>query len=276
MAWKRLIQSDFSLDDGSRVMITDLHQSFTCGKSLSETTNKAHLDIYNVSKETRRKLEQAKTSVCIKAGYEDEGGAVPWFYGDIQVIKIGNDGVDRVLSIDAFDGGLSYQLRNVALSFGEGTLLVNAVNQIAGEMGLAIANLDKIPQRVLNNGFAYIGKARKALSQLLGIAGLLFTVQNGEILLYIEGDAVEYRTIILNRASGLIGSPEPRIEDEGSLKIAGKKKLLVKALPVKVFTPGSKVQLESTDYTGVYTVEAVRGSFSNMDGDFVVELDLIE
>ena len=74
MLWNRQYRvkfPDLNLEFANTLRIT-----FDITKDLSKETNKGKLVIYNLSDDTRKKIEVPDTKVEIYAGYKDNGGPV--------------------------------------------------------------------------------------------------------------------------------------------------------------------------------------------------------
>ena len=75
--WKQVYRINFPKLNKS--FENSLHINFSIEKDTTKESNKAKLEIYNLSDATRKAIETADTEVDIYAGFERAGGAVRAF-----------------------------------------------------------------------------------------------------------------------------------------------------------------------------------------------------
>ena len=119
MLWNRQYRvkfPDLNLEFANTLRIT-----FDITKDLSKETNKGKLVIYNLSDDTRKKIEVPDTKVEIYAGYKDNGGPVRLFVGSVISSSTKDDGKDAATELSLSDGQKAIRDTAFSLSFGPGT-----------------------------------------------------------------------------------------------------------------------------------------------------------
>lgn len=88
--------------------------AFAVEKDLTQNTNKTRLNIWNLSNETRAKLEQPDVKIELYAGYKDNGGALKIFSGTVIMGSSKDEGNDVKTELYLADGRV--ELRDCVLS----------------------------------------------------------------------------------------------------------------------------------------------------------------
>lgn len=276
MAFGRIVELTIGPPDGIGQLITGLRISFTIEKGDTESANKATITVYNLSAETALKLGKAKNRIILRAGYQDEGGAKNIFFGDIASAIYSKQSPETKLEITAFDGQLNIQEKNVSLSYAPGTFVQQIFNDIRKTFGLPLTNVGLSLQGQYVNGFAFVGKAKDALTEVLAFAGKTWTIQNSQLTVLSPGETVERTGLLISAKTGLINSPEPldTVDDKPTEDVP--KRYMVKSLLYPQLVPGVEIELQSNIVSGTFRVESVTFTGDNAEGDFIAETEVVQ
>lgn len=228
---------------------------FDINKTLKKEPNTAEIRVYNLAATTRAGLQKKGVAALLEAGYQ-ETGLSRIASGNVRTVDHVREGADWITIIKLGDGERAWQYGRVNESFSAGTRVADVIKKLAQQMGLGGDDIDKqldaakrstkrrIPE-TLDHGWAASGSAGRAMDHIMKAAHLSWSVQDGQLQILVEGQALDNVVFRINPRSGLIGSPEmgtpPRKGGPGLIKFVS---LLI---PVK---PGGKVELTSDRYDG--------------------------
>ncbi len=265
---------------------------FSIEKDLTNKSNKTKLEIYNLSDETRAKLEKADTEVEIYAGYKDNGGALKIFSGNVTQCYSHDEGANVKTEMRLKDGQVALRDSVVTLSYPPGTSAGSIISHIASSMGLPLVYGKGVTPTAYPDGYSFVGNAPDALNEICDGQGFTWSVQNGILQVILAGSVLANHGIVFSPSSGLIGSPS-RIVDanpnedeeteerkqrrknkkEGTDKSAGWE---IDTLLFPTVNPGDAVKLESRVVKGWFRVESVRHEGSSYGGDWKSHFKLLE
>lgn len=138
-----------------------LHIGFSIEKDTTKESNKAKLEIYNLSEATRKKVEAADTEVEIYAGYERAGGAILAFRGTVTYGFTRDAGTDCITTLDLADGTVALRDSYCSLSYAPGTSAKTIIQRCANEMGVPVVYGEDVGElESYKNGFSFIGQAK--------------------------------------------------------------------------------------------------------------------
>lgn len=213
-------------------------------KDLSGEPNAAEIDIYNLTKDSISLAQERGAMVRLFAGYSvprmvfagpiNPGGAV-----------MARRGPDRILSLEAQDGGNRHREARVNKTFDRGTSYRDIFDELADITGLPLGAVD-VPSGQIDRDVTLTGRVSDVLDRLATTAGADWSFQDGELQFLPRGKGRPDQAILVSSAPGhrnLIGSPAP-----------GADGLEVRALLDGRFIPGRRVRLESGDFTGTYRI----------------------
>lgn len=220
--------------------------TFDVKMSATGDPNTATIELYNVAPSTIALAQNPECEVRVLVGYETP-----------TLVFVGNpiaDGVsgprrgpDRVLHIEAADGGRSYGEARTSISMATATTAQQVFDEIIRQTGLALGVV-RVPDYTFQSGYIFQGQASDALAKLASACGATTYTRDGN-LVFIEagGDTGEQAVVFSGSAGNLIGSPTPKADG----------KIEVKALLAPTIRPGRVFSLESADYNGLYVAEDV-------------------
>lgn len=273
--------------------ITELDIDFEVEKDLTAEPNKCTLKVYNLLPEIRAALEQqniydpktpkgtktdskgkskktvksGRIRVEIEAGYKETGRALI-FSGDLRRALSSEDGEKTwVTTIEGEDGGRTSNSSRVCESFPAGTTRLTVVKSCLDALGLGVGNLVAVEaqlSQVYTHGTVLDGSSSKELAGVLRAAKLTYSIQDGSIQFLNVGKGLARKAVLLDYASGLIGSPE---RDTTGL-------VLVTCLMNPDLFVGTYVYLDSNDLKGTFLVSKVSYSGSTSGDEWYAKLEL--
>lgn len=262
----RLFDRKYKLTVSNVTEVTDLDVGFRITKSTKKQPNKTEILVYNLSPDTRGKLEGQRDQlgklknpvpVDFEAGYASGTSLI--FSGDAHSIYTEKQGPDFITHIVGGDG--LAQIRQARVSFGvkKGTRVTDVFKKIATGGGFNLGNLVKVtsdasiadmgstfPEGTVIDGSAYDELERLALS-----AGLELSIQDRVLQFKPKGQPLQEEAIDLTADSGLIGSPVLEAQQDPGKTSPGECFVNAEALLIPGLLPGRKVNLHD-DFKGSY------------------------
>lgn len=292
--WKRIYRVhfpdlgfSFSNEEGEGLKI-----SFDIDKDLTQETNKTVLRIWNLTNDTRAKIEKSDTLLEIYAGYKENGGAVKIFRGTVIIAQTTDEGKDVVTELRLADGEIALRDSIVSVSFEPNADGRRIIETLVNAMGLTLSFGENVEIGTYANGFSYVGYAKDALTSVCNAFGCDWSVQNGIVQVIMAGGTFASRGVVFSAPTGLIGSPSRIIrskpsEDKETNK-QKRRRQQKKTKPEKragweittllspSINPGDAVKVESRLISGWFRVEKVSHSGETFGDAWESKFELIE
>ena len=236
---------------GSGKSFTGFRVSFDVKMSTSSTPNSAVLEAYNLNAASIALAQASDAVIELYVGYD-----VPRliFRGNPtkDAVRIERRGVDKVLHIEAQDGGHVYKEARLNVAFATSTTVQQVFDAIRAQMGIPTGTI-RLPSGVkFPHGLNLTGPARDVLDRLASSNGAEWYIRDGALQFVGAGEDTGEEAVVFSSTSGnLIGSPSPK--DDG---------IEVTALLAPSLRPGKPFRVQSKDYNGDYTATDV-----NFKGD---------
>lgn len=173
--------------------------------------NKLDVTITNLSKKSRDQMTAKGMAVVLEAGYAGTRGVL--FSGASRICDHKHDGADWETKIQCGDGEQLFQFSRLSKSFGAGTDVASAIREAASALAVNKGNLDTALDSLgrslaFEHGFACHGNAAAVFSDLLKSVGLVWSIQQGALLVSKKNAPAIQEVVILSAKTGLLGSPE--------------------------------------------------------------------
>ncbi|GKX50050.1 phage protein [Budvicia aquatica] len=244
MLFNRIAELVIGEANGQSVIINDLRFSFDITKDNDKTTNKLTLKIYNMNNQTRNLVERVNNSVILKAGYEDDIGAITIFTGSVVSAWTTREGNDTITELSVRDGALPLRQTKLSLSYAPGTSALDILSDVSASFGLPVKPLpEKIIDKPYRRGFAFCGKAETAMRDICHYLGLTWSIQNNEIQILSKDHPVSDELVVLTPDSGLVDFPS-RIVDSTRNKSQGESSPPSKLILSESQGEGNQYQIE--------------------------------
>lgn len=264
--------------------------AFNVDKDLTRESNKCKVSIWNLSDESRKKIEKEDVKVELYAGYKDNSGPVRMFIGSVITSQSRDTGKDIITELTLSDGQVAIRDSIFSISFAPETDGRRIIQYIADEMGLALVFGDGVKIGTYQNGYSFIGKGADALDEICKAQGCNWSIQNEVLQIIMQGGTSKSMGLVFSTGSSLIGSPERIVkanvkENKDTPKRKRRKKegkegkqagWKIKTLLAPTVNPGDAVKVESRVITGWFKVETISHSGDTHAGDWISEMTLIE
>lgn len=255
------------------LQVSGLRVSFKVTKSTGKEPNTLDLSITNLSEHSRANVKKKGVKVVLEAGYEESGVGI-LFSGFSRTVDHVRDGPNWVTKIQCGDGETAFRYTRVSESFRPGVKLHQIVSYLVQQMGLNPGNaIDQAKKSGIAyaHGYSTSGRASLELARVLSAANMTYSIQDGELQVLRPGEA-HHQVVILNKDSGLIGSPE-----HGSPPMKTKKASTIKAkcLLQHRLRAGGQLQLDSESHKGLFKVLKLQHQGDTSAGDWYSETESI-
>jgi hypothetical protein len=226
------------------------------------SSNKAKIDIYNLSQDSKGFVEQKNIKVRLEAGYNGE--LTTLFFGDVKRVNHARSGPDILTTIESGDGEENLVNAHIELSLAEGAKLSQIVDKAVSAIGLAKGVIKGIPIISYTNGFTFSGPVRDLLELVARRGNLKWSVQDGALDIFPDASDTGEAAVLLNENTGLLGLPN-KTEDGFELT----------SLLNPLLSPGRKVIVESTTLTGrkTYKVDKATHVGDTREGDWITKVE---
>ncbi len=242
-----------------RTVITNVRITFRCEKTSNQTKNSAVVSVYNLSPDTRAKIDADETQITLKAGYTDDSGEEVLFVGDVVYTNHRYVAPDTISEIELKDGGTALRDKRLSESFKPGTTAKQVVDKLVAELGLPVKEITADLTEAYANGLSVSGQVSDSLNTILKKLNIEWTVTDGEVQIINKDTANTETAIVLNPGTGLVGVPGFVVNDKNRLSAAQdkNKKLNLQSLLIPKLNPTRKIKLESRVATGIYKIDSV-------------------
>lgn len=257
----RVVRIELGQPGSTGRSIDGLRIRFKVKFSKAPEPNTAAIDVYNPSAQTVSAARAGGAVFRLLAGYNGisgQPGTVRQVFKGTAVkngIKVTKSGVDRILHIEAQDGGDVYRLANISLSISTEVTALDLLDAVLADLeiprGLVSAPVDaRWPQ-----GITFQGRSRDLLDRIATTQNADWFIRDGAFYLMPRGTATtETAPVYSVKRRTLIGSPVQR--DHGQVEVV--------ALLDPGMRPGRQYVVESLtdEINGTYVAGDVR-----MEGD---------
>lgn len=273
-----LFGREYSLTIGT-LDVSKLRCAFKVKKNLKPEPNTCEIKVWNLSGESRSKLESAaKLPVRLEAGYTDPtstfkgSGTSQLYLGEVRTAHSFTEGPDIITEVETGDSEKEIQKNRIHVSIGPMVPVEAALASIAtalkvnpGNIGQAVALLKtKGVAAMFGRGTALSGNAARELTDFCRSAGLEWSIQDGKLQILDRNKPLAKTAILLSSSSGLIGSPT--VDGKGVVK--------AKCLIIPDIFPGRLVVFNARHLKGGYRIEEVEFNGDTHGQDWYAELSL--
>lgn len=258
-----------------RVQVKDLDVSelrcvFKVKRSLRSEPNTCDLQIYNLSEDQRRSLENlpdrregttlkqmaalptSNPMAMVEAGYKSTGTSLIYL-GEVRTAHSVSEGSDVVTHLSSGDGEKDMQTSRIHVPIGPKTSIDVALTALVRELGCGEGNLQQMIPKLRLSGAAemYVagsvlsGSAADELDAFCKAANIEWSIQNGRLQLLDRSKGLEGDVLVLSADTGLIGSPS--VDNKGIVSFT--------TLIIPNLVPGKRVVFEAKSLKGVYRVD---------------------
>lgn len=300
MQFTRRVELTVGESGGSAIVIKDLRVAFSIAKTSSQNPNKCTAKVYNLSEASRAVVEGANKVLILKAGYQDEGGALTIFTGTVIRSLTYVENADWITEFEMSDSFLEFRDAKITADFQPGSSGLAVVRHFANALNLPIRPFPSVADKEYPGGFSFVGRVRDGMNKACKYLGLEWSLQNREVQLVAVGGVSSTQAILISSETGMIDHPK-REEKTISDKLAAEKGLTngqgavkkeytdskgnaktkyevlgykVKTLLNPVAEPGGYARLKSVGVDGYFRIEAVDHVGDTHSNDWYSEITL--
>lgn len=293
--WKReyrIVFPSINLEYNNLANKIGIKMTFDVQKDLTQETNKVKVKLWNLTDDSRQKIEKQDLRMDIYAGYHEMEGPKRIFTGTIIQAVTTDEGKDVSTELTASDGQIAVRDAAFSLSYAPGTGGLVILKAIASNMGLPLILGEDVKLSAYDNGYSFVGNGRDALSEVCNGNGLSWSIQNGNLQVILAGGSLAKRGLVFSSASGLIGSPARIVksnpkEDKETPKRKSRKKSKkekpekqagwkIETLLAPTVSPGDAIKVESRMINGWFRVESLQHTGDSIGGQYKTQMDIIE
>lgn len=231
--------------------------------------NHADILIYNLSNTTVNSIRN-KMPIIINAGYEGDVGSV--FVGAIYDMDTIRNGVDRETTIKAIDASDQRGKFRANRSYKKGIRASQIIVDLCSMSGLSIGALSLPNDVQYRSGKNINGKILTLLKQIAKDCKAKFHISKGMAYFRGKNEGHDVR-FVFNSSTGLIGSPEPFVEEDEEDENKEIKGFNVTALLNHRVQADSIIELDSRVTKGKYRVRA--GTHSYSESEMITEMEVV-
>jgi hypothetical protein len=263
--------------------VTDLRIKFSVKRDKDKDASRATIDIFNLSPESRKMIDDIDELVYLSAGYRDGEGEQSLFIGNISDITHLREPPEIVTRIEAKDGAKEILEKKTALSFDAGIsgreVLRKALQAFSIPNNL---NILSFTDKSYAHGFSFSGKAIHALDKITKFLDLEWSIQSNEIRIIPFDGNDGTRAALISPETGMIGSPQEHkfseLKSKGQSKTNKKPGWRVVSLLQPKVAPGGQVYLKSREIpdNSLFTVVTVKHSGDTHSGDWQTVMEVKE
>jgi hypothetical protein len=255
----RQVILEFGLPGQQGRRFRDLSVTFRVEMTQTATPNTARIVARNLAADSVALLQRDGVVVRLLAGYD-----APRLVFQGEPVRNGVDeryeGTDRVLTLDLQDGGRSYRLGRVSVSYATATTLGQVLDAVTDQLGLPLGTIDVDRTVGLGRGIVLRGPARDVLDQIAEASDARWSIIDGALNIIARTGSLADQAVVFSAARGnLIGSPSRK---DGGVEVKG---LIAPSL-----RPGKLFRVESAFITGDYVATEVDFMGGLREQDFYV------
>lgn len=263
--------------------LSGLHISFKAQKTSFDAANTCELTLWNLSESTRNTLTTIDTKIVINAGYEDDivdlqSPEQIAFIGNVVSSTIGKGQADNATTIILNDGQKELRDVKVEISYDENIAVKTILADVANQLGFELIDYTTSRDFSYQNGFSYVGVARKCIEKLVKRLKATWSIQNNKLQVLNKNGNTTDDPVEVKELLGMVGSPI-RLDDIGE-RANGEQarkgwKVMTRIRPT--IQPGGRVKLTSDEVNGsIFQVWSVLHIADNFEtNDFTTECELV-
>ena len=250
----RTVAVEIGPEGGAGVRLADLRVGFKVTHTASKAVSSAQIDIYNPSPVTIGLLRVPLAAIRLLVGYGGELGFPKLIFQGPPVkdgIELKVTGKDRILKVDAADGGRAYVSTFLNLPIATPTTFGAVLSLVLAQTLWARGYIDpQIESIVLPHGIVLLGRPAEVMDRLAASAlpfGADWFVRDNAVYVVAKGTSTPEVAPLLSAAQGnLIGSPT-------QTKTGTKVRALIDA----TMRPGMSFVVQSAMVNGLYIAKDV-------------------
>lgn len=259
-------------EGGSGVLVDEQFRvAFRMQRTIGQEINSSNVEIYGLNEDTRTKFLEPDQVCRLEAGYKDNVEVLG--IADITRAIVRYEPPDIVTEIQLGDGAKALRDRKVNLSFEAGASAQRVLDRLAQELALGERATGVQVQGAYREGVSFSGTAKDALNRVTRRAGVIWSIQNGDLQISDRQLANQGRGVLLRPSTGLIRSPEPLQDDEQETEQRRGAGYRLWSLLNPKLIPGDRVVVESKAVEGTFRIDSVEHTGDTRGNDWTSEVE---
>ena len=270
------------INSGDGFEVNQLNISFDVNKSSdnNKNTNNAVIEVYNLSREKQKLLEEPYTACDLQAGYHDTA-VKRLFAGQVTYATTRRSGADVITQIQIGTAYTELNHRTLNKLIGPGNTYVDVIKSLAKE----IPGISKTVFNGLNvqasviDGYPLSGTARDSLNEICKAINSEWQIDDGVLYIMDSGGTFTDNlstAFVLSPTTGMIDRP---YSVQGDMRRTSKDKAKKGGVQVKILLNpeivcGSIIKLEYPEFDGYYRVASLRSYGEYRGSDWYTDLRL--
>ncbi|MCL2415788.1 MAG: hypothetical protein FWD01_03140 [Defluviitaleaceae bacterium] len=254
------------LAGGKRFHSDELDIEFKIPFDNDEEPDIAKITIYNLSENSINSITKNQ-NIIINAGYKGDIGTL--FMGTLQKAETKWSGVDKVSAFTIGDGAMQWLTKKVSEAYCENITSAAILQDLTSRFGLELGRLQLVNNLTYPKGRVIDAMLKDAVKQVVKETESQFKISGGKIYIMPQNSGIQ-TGFLLNKNTGLIGSPEVFEKEEGGKT---KKGFKITMLLNHRVTVNSIIQVESKTANGIYKI--LKGKH-RCGADFLTEVEVVE
>lgn len=182
-----------------------LHVDFSFEKSDLTSQNNGKITLWNLNPQQLAVLNQKDCVLSVRAGYGDHLNLI--FAGVVTVATTTMDEADRKTEIEVVDNLIQIRDTYISVAYKGKVNWKTIMDDVAAQMGVAVTYSYNAKFTDVENGYSFVGQAKKVMDKGCACCGLTWSLQNGVMQVKKPGDTMSQEVFVLNEKTGLLGVP---------------------------------------------------------------------
>lgn len=199
--------------DGDGLDLSELKITFTITRADVRTPCAAIIRIYNLSGDTRSRIQREFTQVYLTAGYNDNFGLI--FSGGIKNFVRGRENAtDTYLDIQAADGDDPHNWATVSTTLAAGNTKADQYKALlkgVEQFGVTYGYKPEFDDVQLPRGKVLWGMHRDRMDDLAGQCKATWQYSNGKLNMVPDNSYIPTDAVVLTSKTGMIGLPQQNL-----------------------------------------------------------------
>lgn len=199
--------------DGDGLDLSELKIKFTITRADVRTPCAAIIRIYNLSSDTRSRIQHEFTRVFLTAGYSDNFGLI--FSGGIKNFVRGRENAtDTYLDIQAADGDDPHNWATISTTLAAGNTKADQYKALlkgVEQFGVTYGYKPEFDDVQLPRGKVLWGMHRDRMDDLAGQCKATWQYSNGKLNMVPDNSYIPTDAVVLTSKTGMIGLPQQNL-----------------------------------------------------------------
>lgn len=189
---------------GSQGRLFKTRITFKIEQTDTSISNKAQIQVYNLSPQSLSFLESNDLVAILNVGYGERLEQL--LIGDvIQPVKMRKVGPDRITQIAIGDGEKTLVRTSINATARPGQTYGPVIEAAINALGVARGPIRGINAEPLRRGYSYSGSVRDLLNEITETLGLNWSIQNNALQILPKTEYIRTEAVVLSPQTGLLG-----------------------------------------------------------------------